>query len=184
MINVFSVVVYMRKAREINNGATYHIVARANRGEFILHSPRSKEIFLEILKKAKKKHPFQLKHFCIMSNHIHLLIKPVLNTNLSKLMQWILSVFAAKINRYLGLKGHVWYDRFKSKIIKDYTQYINTFQYISNNPVKAQICDNSLEYKYSGLKFIFEKIFDLIEPPDSLFERFIPGINGLLLDYI
>ncbi|MCP4179964.1 MAG: hypothetical protein GY756_19560 [bacterium] len=172
----------MRKSREINTGAVYHIVARANRGEFILHSPGSKEMFLDVLKRAKEKYPFQLKHFCIMSNHIHLLIKPARNIKLSKLMQWILSVFAVKINKYLGLKGHVWYDRFKSKIIKEYIQYINTFQYISNNPVKAQMCNNSLDYKYGGLKFIFEKIYDFIEPPDSLLQQFIPGIAGLLLE--
>ncbi len=172
----------MRKPRELNNGAIYHIVARANRGEFILHNPGSKELFIDVLKRAKEKYSFQLKHFCIMSNHVHLLIKPAKNTNLSKIMQWILSVFASKINKFLGLKGHVWYDRFKSKIIKDYTQYVNTFRYISNNPVKAKMCDNSQDYKYSGLKYIFNKIYDLIDSPDSLLQRFIPGIAGLLLE--
>ncbi len=171
----------MRKTREIRNGAMYHVVARANRGEFLLDSPLCKEMFLDILKRAKEKYPFKLKHFCIMSNHIHLLIEPVSNTRLSKLMQWILSVFAAKINKYFGLKGHVWYDRFKSKIIKGFTQYIKTFEYISNNPVKAKMCKNSLDYKYSGLKFIFEKIFDLVEPPDLILRYYIPGIMGLLL---
>ncbi len=171
----------MRKTREINNGAIYHVVARANRGEFILDSPSSKEMFINVLKRAKEKYPFKLKHFCIMSNHIHLLIEPVSNTRLSKLMQWILSVFAVKINKYFGLKGHVWYDRFKSKIIKGCNQYITTFKYISNNPVKALMCDNSHDYKYSGLKFIYKKIFDLVEPPDSILRLYIPGITGLLL---
>ncbi len=97
------------------------------------------------------------------------------------MMQWILSVYAGKINKFFGLKGHVWHDRFKSKIIKGCTQYINTFHYISNNPVKARMCENSLDYRYSGLKHIFEKFFDLVEQPDDILRSFIPGISGLLL---
>ncbi len=171
----------MRKAREITNGATYHVVAQTNRGEFLLDSPMCKEMFLDVLKRAKEKYPFKLKHFCIMSNHIHLLIEPVSNSRLSKLMQWILSVFAVKINKYFGLKGHLWYDRFKSKVIKGFSQYINTFKYISNNPVKANMCKKSRDYRYSGLKHIFEKFFDLVEPPDKILRLYIPGITGLLL---
>ncbi len=173
---------YMRKNREINNGAIYHVVARSNRGEFILDSPECKDMFIEILKRAKEKYPFKLKHYCIMSNHIHLLIEPISNTKLSKLMQWILSVFAVKINKYFHQMGHVWYDRFKSKMIKGFLQYIRTFDYITDNPVKAFLCKNPLEYKYSGLKYIFEKVFDLIDPPDDILRYWIPGITGLLLE--
>ncbi|MCP4163289.1 MAG: transposase, partial [Deltaproteobacteria bacterium] len=104
----------MRKARKISKGATYHIVAQTNRGEFLMDTPVCKEMFLDVLSRAKEKYHFKLKHFCIMSNHIHLLIEPVAETKLSKLMQWGLSVFAAKINKFFGLKGHVWHDRFKS----------------------------------------------------------------------
>ncbi len=158
----------MRKTREIYNGAIYHVSAKANRGEFILDSPEIKEMFINILKRAKKKYSFKLKHFCIMNNHIHLLIEPAINTSLSRIMQWILSVFAVKFNKVSGYHGHVWYDRFKSKVIKRIIQYINTFNYISNNPVKAELCQNSTDYKYSGLRYILNRIFDLIDPLDPI----------------
>ncbi len=145
----------MRKPREIENGATYHIVAQTNRREFLMDTPVCKEMFLEVLERAKEKYQFKLKHFCVMSNHIHLLIEPVAKSKLSKIMQWVLSVFAVKINKFFNQDGHVWRDRFKSKIIGGITQYINTFNYISNNPVKANMCKKSLDYRYSGLKHIF-----------------------------
>ncbi len=172
----------MRKTRILENHAVYHVVARANRGEFILNSPGCKEMFIDVLKRAKEKYPFKLKHYCIMSNHIHLMIEPVSNTKLSKLMQWVLSVFAVKINKLFGNKGHVWYDRFKSKIIDGYRQYVRTFNYISNNPVKAEMCKKPLDYRFSGFKSLFEKIYDLIEPPDRIISHFIPGLSGLLLE--
>jgi len=99
-----------------------------------------------------------------MSNHIHLLIEPAPGTSLSKLMQWILSVFAIHFNKMFGLIGHVWYDRFKSKIIRSFQQLINTLQYISDNPVKAGICKESRNYAYSGLYEFKRKRYRLLNP--------------------
>ena len=64
-------------------------------------------------------------------------------------MQWILSVFAIWFNKKFGLIGHVWYDRFKSKIIRSYRQYLATFLYIANNPVSADIVKKATDYKYN-----------------------------------
>lgn len=173
----------MRKPREKHVGAVYHVVALANRGEFILHSSDMKSLFLEVLARAKDKFPFILKHFCLMDNHIHLLIKPIGKTNLSRLMQWILSVFAQKFNRFFGLRGHVWYDRFKSKIIKSLIQFVKTFDYISHNPVKAEISSTIFNYEFSGLKFIRENRIQLITPPDSLIKLLFPYACSKLLEY-
>lgn len=101
-----------------------------------------------------------------MDNHIHLLIKPGKGENLSKIMQWILSVFAKRYNKHFNLKGHVWYDRFKSKIIESFQQLISTFEYICNNPVKAEMVESAEEYLYGALWFIRHRLFDLVEPPD------------------
>ena len=157
----------MRKSRIIQPGATYHVVAKTNRGEFIFNSDEIKEMFLSVLEKAKEKYRFKLIHFCIMNNHIHLLVKPFPGTNLSKLMQWILSVFAVRFNKMLNQFGHVWYDRFKSNIIQNYRQMANTFRYISNNPVKAGICIDSGNYAYCGLYEIKHQQYRLLEPPDN-----------------
>ncbi len=157
----------MRKARIIQQGATYHIVAKTNRGEFILDSNEMKEMFLSIIESAKRKFCFKLKHFCIMGNHVHLLLEPQKGTSLSKLMQWILSVFALRFNKLFGLYGHVWYDRFKSTIIRTIRQYILTYQYISYNPVKAGLCIKAADYAYSGVNESKRKRFRLRDSHDS-----------------
>ena len=119
----------MRKRREIREGWSYHVTARINRQEFLFESDTIKEMFMVILKRTKEKYSFILKNFCIMNNHIHFILKPLHGYNLSKIMQWVLSVFAQKYNKTFGLKGHVWYDRFKSKIIVSFKQYLNTYIY-------------------------------------------------------
>ncbi len=159
--------IYMRKPRIKQTGACYHITARSNRGEFILHSTKIKDMFLSVLLRAKKKYEFRLKHFCIMSNHIHLMIEPQEKTDLSRIMQWILSVFAIRFNKIYGHNGHVWYDRFKSSVIRTLHRYIKIFEYISNNPLKAKMCKTVFEYEYSGLAWFCRNNYELVEPPDG-----------------
>ena len=129
----------MRKRRLLKNRSHYHVIAKINRGEMILEENQIKSLFLEVVKNAKKKYKFKISNYCLMDNHVHILLKPLKKENLSKIMQWILSVFAIRYNKMFKLKGHVWYDRFKSKIIDKVNHFIDAFRYITNNPVKAEL---------------------------------------------
>jgi len=159
----------MRKPRQLRSDAEYHVVARANRKEFIFESKEMKDLFLSVLKEAKKKYKFLIKNFCIMGNHIHMIIKPFNKDSLSKIMQWILSVFAIKYNKLLGITGHVWYDRFRSKIIDDIRQLIATYRYIAENPVRAGIVDNPIHYEYNGITYAKKGKTGIMEPPTGVF---------------
>lgn len=161
----------MRKNRLIEQGAVYHVTARTNLQEFIFQTYSVKQMFLDILKRAKKKFSFKLKHFCIMSNHVHLLIEPTGTSKLSKIMQWILSVFAIKFNRSLGRKGHVWYDRFFSRIVRGKTDFANVFRYITRNPMGAiQFEDRVLADEFSGCACFRRADYSLVDPPDDSIE--------------
>ncbi len=103
-----------------------------------------------------------------MSNHVHLVIQPHPSEDISKIMQWILSMFAVLFNKLHGYKGHVWYDRFKSKIVESLKQLAALLEYIKNNPVKAGLVKKAENYKYCGTAFIKNRIFEIIEPPGSI----------------
>ena len=136
----------MRKRRMIVEGARYHVVSRANRREMIFESSKIKNMFMEVIRKAKLRYQFSIYNFCVMGNHFHFIIQPHKGQNLSSIMQWILSVFAKRFNRFNDITGHVWYDRFRSKVIQSLNQYLATFIYIAWNPVRAGITSNPLEY--------------------------------------
>ena len=162
----------MRKPRELKINASYHVAARANRKEMILSRPEIKEMFMQILREAKRKFNFTVKNFCIMGNHIHLIVKPGHNVSLSKIMQWILSVFAIRYNRMFEISGHVWYDRFVSKIIHSYLQYIATFVYIAQNPVRAHVAYRAVDYEYNGVAYLQKGFLDVLErPPTAVLRR-------------
>jgi putative transposase len=144
--------------------------------EHILKSAEIKELFLKVLKRTKRKYQFAIINFCVMGNHIHLIIKPLGQENLSRIMQWILSVFAVAYNKRLNLKGHVWYDRFKSFILCGIAQFVSTFKYIAQNPVKAGLSNNAAEYAFGGVWHLMRKIYDLVEPPGIILKRFLPEL--------
>ena len=155
----------MRKPRRIVENGRYHVIAKVNRAEFILQNDNIKQMLLNVITEAKAKYSFSVENFCIMDNHIHLMIRPHIGTSLSRVMQWILSVFAQRFNRIYGYKGHVWYDRFKSKVIADLRQFIATFSYIAFNPVKAGLVNAPLEYGFSGVRHLYEECYSVVDPP-------------------
>ena len=156
----------MRKPRIIRENGLYHVVARANRRESILKSDEIKLMFLQVVERAKRKFRFKLVNFCIMSNHFHFMIIPDKGENLSRIMQWILSVFAVRFNKRFHLCGHVWYDRFKSKILDGLQNFLHAFRYIAENPVRAGIVRRPWEYTFNGVTFIMKKDFKILEEPD------------------
>jgi putative transposase len=167
----------MRKARQLKNDASYHVTARVNRQESIFEEKDIKELFLAVMKEAKKKYKFQIINFSIMNNHIHLMIKPGKNENLSRILQWILSVFAVRFNKIFNYRAHVFYDRFHSKIINNMRQYIDTYKYIADNPVKADLVRKCEDYKYGGVWHAKFKIFDILEPPSPLIKQIIKKLS-------
>lgn len=167
----------VRTPRKCVDGATYHVVARANRREFILEDTRVKRLFLKTLAEAKEKYRFQVINLCIMSNHVHLMIATEPDHSISRIMQWILGVFALRFNRAHSLQGHVWYDRFKSRIVGSLRQYLATFRYILENPVRARLVERPEEYAFNGCVLIREGPTGGVDPPGSLLRVLFPGFG-------
>ncbi len=162
----------MRTKRKKRPGATYHVMGRVNRQEFIFLHSVIKDLLLKRIKMAKLKFHFSLKNFCIMDNHVHMIIKPLGHTDISVLMQWILGNFARDYNIEMGYNGHVWYDRFKSVIIEGKTQYYRTNIYLWANPLSITRVKDVKEYKYSAFYHIKKRNYEFIDPPDPEIQEY------------
>lgn len=88
--------------------------------------------------------------FCVMGNHVHVLLKADKVEKLSKFMHLVNSRYSRYYNRINKRVGHVFRNRYRSEPIKNSTQLINCFVYIQNNPLKAGIVENAEDYKYSS----------------------------------
>ncbi len=164
----------MRKPRILVAGARYHIVARTNRKEFRLDGKYEKLLFIEILRKAKKRYDFSIENFTVMGNHFHLIIRPTGKAVLSRIMQWIMGVFAMTYNRIFGLTGHFWGQRFFSAVISSLKEYLHAYSYIDDNAVKANIVIDPWEWEYGGLDMHRRAMRDFLEPPTDLILLFFP----------
>jgi len=153
----------MRQPRKLVSGAVYHVIGRINRNEMLLDDPQIKALLLQVIKEAKKKYPFQLNTFVIMGTHIHLQIQPLADASLSRIMQWILSVFAKRYNSMQGITGHVWYDRFASSILKTVRRMAENFRYIAGNPVRAAMVKHWSAYAFGGCFFHFKRVYELVD---------------------
>jgi putative transposase len=160
----------MRKNRKLKKGASYHVSSKINTGRNGFELDEFKVYFMKIIKRAKKKFDFSLKNFVIMNNHYHFIIQPLGKSELSKIIQWILSVFAMNYNKIHKQDGHVFRARFWSKIIDDINQLLDTFKYIANNPVKAGIVEEPCEYRFGGLYYILKGIFEIVDKPNFDFQ--------------
>lgn len=141
----------MRKPRLIVQGARYHVMARANRSERIMDRREMKELFIVVLKRARKRYRFTVDSICLMENHFHMVILPHAGENLSRIMQWIMSVFAMAWNRKKGLKGHVWGGRFLSSVIGGFRGLCEVMRYIDANPVKAGLVEYLWAWEYGAI---------------------------------
>jgi len=163
----------MRRKRVKVPKGRYHITSRINNKENFLEDDEVKAMFLEVLTRAKKKYRFVIYNLCIMNNHVHYMLKPGKNSDLSKIVQWINSVFAMGYNVSYDHSGHVWGERFHSTLIGDIIQFLRTFFYIADNPVKAELVANGADYPYNGIAYILKGDFSLIQEPDPLFMEMI-----------
>lgn len=174
-------VIIMRKHRELLRGSCYHVSARINRKEMLLAPKPIKELFLVVLGEARKKYRFRVDNFCLMENHFHLMIQPSECESLSSIMQWILSVFAMRYNRMMGLTGHVWGDRFFSRIIRNMFGYEAVFKYIDENPQMGGLTRPLEMWRYAGKWFRRLGEHRLIDPLPHWAELLFPAHTILKL---
>ncbi|HKL86425.1 MAG TPA: transposase [Treponemataceae bacterium] len=142
----------MRKNRILLDGAIYHVSARVNNKEHLLSSPQLKILFQNIMLRAKIRFDLKIENFIIMNNHYHIMIRPGKGESLSKIMQWIMSMFARAYNKRTGRTGHFWGERYFSRIIYTLEQYLRVFEYLDLNPVRANLVDSVSAWPFGGIQ--------------------------------
>jgi len=144
-------VVYMaRGGRVLIEHACYHIVARGNQKQVIFKENDDFDKFLGIVKMAKKKYTIKIYAYCLMPNHVHLLIDPSDSYEISKFMHWINRGYTAYFNTKYEKVGHLWQGRFKSKpIVKD-NYLFHCASYIEMNPLRAGLVTDISNYLWTS----------------------------------
>lgn len=145
----------------------------------ILESEEMRELMLSVLGRAKSRYVFAMANFCVMGNHVHLLISPGKGESLSAIMRWVNSVFAMAFNRKTGQTGHVWGGRFFSRIVDGARDFLRTLGYMDWNPVRARMVDNPWDWGHGGLGHHRTGRRDLVDDVPAWARLLLPE-HGLL----
>ncbi|MDD5428722.1 MAG: transposase [Candidatus Omnitrophica bacterium] len=141
-----------RISRIFVDQACYHIITRGNQKQPIFRDENDFLKYLSIIRRAKKKYAIRLYAYCLMSNHVHLLIDADLSRNISRFMHWLNRGYTAYFNAKYNIVGHLWQGRFISKpIVKGY-YLIHCATYIETNPIKSGLATDIASYKWSSYK--------------------------------
>jgi len=138
-----------RKARKLSSTNIYHVMIRGNRKQDIFLEDGDRFRFIKILKKVKQKGEYELYAYCLMSNHVHLLIKEK-NEQISRVMKRINISYVNYFNQKYQQIGHLFQDRYKSEPIENENYLLAVLSYIHNNPLNAFIVKNLEEYTWSS----------------------------------
>lgn len=139
-----------RKPRELLDGAYYHILTRGNDKKVIFRQPEDYSVFLDILKKYLECYQISIMHFCLMPNHIHLLVQATRAADLPRLMQGLLQTYGSYFRKTYAATGFVFQNRYKSLPIQKESYLLECARYIERNPLRAGLTDNLIEYPWSS----------------------------------
>lgn len=139
-----------RMARKESSTKVYHVILRGNDKQDIFLDEQDYKKFIKELKNTKEKYECELYAYCLMTNHVHLVIYDK-NNMLSKFMQSLEVTYSAYFSKKYGKNGHLFQNRFLSKVVETREYLMQVCRYVHQNPVKAKISTVD-KYKWSSFK--------------------------------
>jgi REP element-mobilizing transposase RayT len=169
------------KIRYDYEGAFHHIICRGNNGKFIFLSNQAKEKYLDIMVKYREDYGIKLLAYCMMDNHIHLLIKSG-EEHIGKYMHAVQLAYSKWYHKVNKSYGQVFSGRYKNCRCDRVSYFYNLLRYIHKNPVDAGLV-STCSYRYSSYDQIlsgdgiidFDIVYDLLG--DNPMEVFLDIMN-------
>ncbi|WP_330645892.1 transposase [Butyricicoccus faecihominis] len=140
-----------RGPRQKSESGNYHIMLRGVNQQNIFETDEDREKFLQILCDCKAISGFHLYAYCLMSNHIHLLLQTMPNAeSLEQIFKRIGVRYVSWYNYKYIRSGHLFQDRFRSEPVDDDAYFLSVLRYIHQNPVQAKLCSHPTDYRWSS----------------------------------
>ncbi|MBU5676155.1 transposase [Alkaliphilus sp. MSJ-5] len=139
-----------REARKRSNTGIYHVMLRGIDKRDIFLDDEDRKKFIENVIRAKEAGGFEIYGYCLMDNHIHMLIKEDEEIGIS--IKRITVGYIGWHNNKYERTGHLFQNRYKSEPVETENYLITVLRYIHQNPVKARIIDKLENYNWSSHK--------------------------------
>lgn len=147
-----------RPIRKHLQNVTYDCYSRCIELRSLMSSSQMKKIASDVIDRALDKYSFELNHIVISNNHMHIRVTTLnCRHTISRIMQFIKSQIALKINRIMGRIGPLWNERFKSIIIEEAVNPIKTFFHLlfhsEYSEVRSKIVDDPRKNRFGAINY-------------------------------
>lgn len=140
-----------RSLRCVLAGAAHHVTQRGvNRGQ-VFYSHADRDVYLKLVKDNLEDTEVRVLAYCLMSNHVHWVVRPNREDSLSVLFRRVHGRYAQYLNARLGRTGHLWQNRYYSCIVDERKEDL-VLRYAEGNPVRAGLSDSPEDYLWSSAK--------------------------------
>jgi putative transposase len=142
-----------RSSRLVLADWPHHIIQRGHNRQPVFRSPDDFRAYLANLEEWKRTLGCRVYAYCLMTNHLHLVIDPGPKaTNLALLMKRVAGRYTRRINHQTGRTGTLWEGRYKSSPIETDTYLLACCRYIELNPVRANLVERPENYPWSSYR--------------------------------
>jgi len=139
-----------RLPRLVIPGYPHHVTQRGNRREQTFFEDGDYELYISLLSEAARKAEAEIWCYCLMPNHVHVIIVPSDEDGLRRTFADAHRRYTGYINARMRVTGHLWQGRFGS-VVMDEEHLAHAVRYVSMNPVRAGLVERAEDWKWSSV---------------------------------
>jgi putative transposase len=170
-----------RLARVVVPGQPHHVTHRGNRRADVFVDDEDRLLYKNCVEECARKAKLEIWAYCLMSNHVHLLVVPQREDSLAKGVGLAHRRYAVALNKRHGWDGHLWANRYFSTPLDDAHLWA-AVRYVERNPVRAAMVETASEYPWSSALAHTTGQADTLLWPERPFPGPVKGWSDFLRD--
>lgn len=146
------------RPRADHDGPTYHVVNRAVFGQLLYQDFGEYLAYIRLLTWALTSSPVELFAFCLMPNHLHLLLRTPEESDMSQFMHRLTMTHALRLRGWRGSRGRgaVYQSRYKASLVANDSYFYRAVRYVERNPVRAKFVERVEDWMWSSASPVAE----------------------------
>jgi len=160
-----------RLARIVIPGLPHHVTQRGNRRSQTFFEDGDYALYRDLLGEAARKTGAEIWCYCLMPNHVHIIITPFDEDGLRRTFADAHRRYTGYINARMRVTGHLWQGRFGS-VVMDEDHLFHAVRYVSHNPVRAALVSRARDWKWSSVRAHLAERDDALVVVKPVLERY------------
>jgi putative transposase len=162
--------------RLICAGVPHHVTQRGNRRGQVFFADSHRRVYLDLLREYTSSHAVDVLAYCLMPNHVHLVLVPATCDGLHRALKPLHMRHAQRLNRERGWIGHLWQGRYFSSPLDE--RYLwAAIRYVELNPVRAGMVARAGDHPWSSAASRCSGAVDAVLTTDAVWRRRLSAVG-------